>query len=185
MNTMAAILDAPHVQEFCTSVAPDSIACEVECLPLLGEPFNECFSIVPKQIAAHGGVQLTGWAIWEFPGLYIEAEFHAVWQRPDGQIVDITPRPVYFSSILFLPDTKRQYAGIQVDNIRKPLVRDNDLTRFIFLMRRRFEIINQGDLADQHGQITLSNKAAREYSDLIKEVTKLQGRLQRRYATRA
>lgn len=174
-----------HVTEFCNSLASGSTALTVRCEPLLHEPYNECFAIVPKQIAAQGGVQLTGWAIWEVPGVYIEAEFHAVWQRPDGEVIDITPRPFVSDCILFLPDTKRQYAGRQVDNVRKPLVRDNDLVRFFFLLRRRFEILNQGDLANQHGEISLPRKAMREFTDLEKEMTKLQRRLYRRYAAEA
>ena len=185
MNTVTPTLDEAHVLAFCASVVPDSVAYVVQCLPLLGEPFNECFSIVPKQIAAHGGNQLTGWAIWEVPGIYIEAEFHAVWQRPDGQIVDISPRQIYFPCTAFLPDPKRQYVGRQVDNIRQPLVRDNDLVRFLYLCRRRFEIFNQGDLADQHGAITLTNKAMREFTNLKKEMAQLQRRLDRRYAAPA
>ena len=185
MNTITPMLDDAHVLAFCDSVVPASCVYVAQCFPLLGEPFNECFSIVPKQIAAHGGNQLTGWAIWEVPGVYIEAEFHAVWQRPDGQIVDISPRPFYFPSIIFLPDSKRQYVGRQVDNIRKPLVRDQHVIRFLYLSHRRFEILNQGDLADQHGEITLTNKAAREFTNLEKEMAQLQRRLDRRYATRA
>lgn len=182
MNTIVPMLGDAHVLAFGASIAPGGDAHVVQCLPLLHEPFNECFSIVPKQIAAHGGSQLTGWAIWEVPGIYIEAEFHAVWQRPDGQIVDITPRPIYFPSIAFLPDPKRQYVGRQVDNIRQPLVRDNDLVRFLYLCRRRFEILNQGDLADQHGAIALTKKAMREFSNLEKEMAQMHRRLDRRYA---
>jgi hypothetical protein len=182
MNTIMPALGDAHVLEFCASVASGSDPYVVQCFPLLGEPFSECFSIVPKQIVAHGGYQLTGWAIWEFLGVYIEAEFHSVWQGPDGQIVDISPRPIYFPNIAFLPDPQRQYAGRQVDNIRKPLVRDQDVIRFLYLCRRRFEILNQGDLADQHGAISLTDKAMREFMNLEKEMAKLQRRLDRRYA---
>lgn len=184
MNTITPTLGDAHVLEFCASVVPGSSTYVVECMPLFREPFNECFAIVPKQIAAHGGSQLTGWTIWEVPGVYIEAEFHAVWQRPDGVIVDITPRPVYFPSILFLPDPERQYVGRQVDNVRKPLVQDKDVVRFLHLCRRRFEILNEGDLANQNGVVALSPQATREYRDIVKEMTNLQRRLDQRYAAR-
>lgn len=185
MNTITPALEDGHVEAFCALVVPDSVAYVVQCFPLLGEPFNECFSIVPKQIAAHGGNQLTGWAIWEVPGIYIEAEFHSVWQRPDGEIFCITPRPYLFDEILFVPDSTRKYVGRQVDNIRKALVRDNDVVRYLYLCHRRFEILNQGDLADQHGLIALPKKAMREFTNLEKEVAKLYRRLDRRYQTQA
>lgn len=86
MDCVAPLPDAAHVQAFCASVVPGGESYLVECMPLLHEPFDQCFAIVPKQVVAQGGSQLTGWAIWEVPGLYIEAEFHAVWQRPDAEV---------------------------------------------------------------------------------------------------
>lgn len=91
----------------------------------------------------------------ERPGVFIEAEFHAVWRSESGQCLDIVPRPLPFDSITFLPDPNRNYAGLQVDNVRKPLVKDNDLVRYLFLFKRRFAIMNTGDLAGQYGEIVL------------------------------
>ncbi|MDG9854134.1 hypothetical protein N7403_09750 [Pseudomonas nitroreducens] len=141
----------------------------------------ECFNIVPEHIVIHGGKQLTGWALWEVPGVFIEAEFHCVWQDADGVLHDLTPRPIPFERILFLPDSRREYRGRQVDNVRQALVNDRDVFRFLYLAKRIVEITNAGDLAYQHGEIQLPPKAAREYWNIQKEMAQLHLRLDRRY----
>lgn len=170
-----------YVIEFCQRIAPHDVPLRVVHEPLPNQPLLECFRIVPEQIAAHGGKQLTGWAVWETPGVFIEAEFHAVWQQPDGTLRDVTPRPLPFDQILFVPDSRREYAGRQVDNIRQSLVDDRDVVRFLYLAKRRFEILNKGDLADQHGEIRLPPRALKEYRNVQKEMMQLQHRLHRRY----
>ena len=55
---------------------------------------NECFPLVDEYISNHGGERILGWAIWELPGLFIEAEFHAVWKAPAGELIDLSPRPL-------------------------------------------------------------------------------------------
>ena len=181
MNHIAANASLAHVQSFCNRVVPGGTPVAVDCRPLAGQPVNECFAIVEQQVATHGGQQLTGWAIWEVPGVFIEAEFHAAWQQPNGQLLCITPRMQRFPSILFVPDPTRKYTGRQVDNIRQALVKDHDVNRFLHLWRRRFEILNEGDLADQHGAVALGKKALREFQQLEKDMAHLQRRLERRY----
>ncbi len=141
-----AILDALHTQLFCRELVPVETPIIVACRPIPNQPENECFPIVEDYVAANGGKRVIGWSIWERPGVFIEAEFHAVWRSESGQHLDIAPRPIPFTSITFLPDPERNYDGFQVDNIRKPLVKDNDLVRYLFLFKRRFEIVNTGDL---------------------------------------
>lgn len=177
-------LEAQRVQTFCAEVSPGSQPVLVSCRPRFDRAANECFSIVEEQIAANGGSMAVGWAIWEWPGVFIEAEYHAVWKSPDGQLLDLTVRTLLASNILFLADPLREYHGRQIDNVRKPLVRDNDLVRFLFIFRRHFEIMNLGDLAFQHGPISLPPKALKEYQALQKEGARLERRLQNRYAVR-
>jgi len=172
-------IESPHVLEFCNGVVPGQLPILVPYEPLVNKPQMECFAIVPEQVISHGGKQLTGWAIWETQHI-IEAEFHAVWQDTDGRIVDVTPRPFAMEAVLFLEDLSREYTGRQVDNIRKALVKDFYVTRLLQLMKRRFEILNEGNLADQHGEISLSPTVEREYFALEDEVAKLNLRLARR-----
>jgi hypothetical protein len=170
-------IQSAHVLEFCDSVVSGQPPVLVPHEPLANKPMLECLTIVPEHVARHGGKQLTGWAIWEGTHI-IEAEFHAVWQDPEGRIVDLTPRPPELDlvSILFLEDPSREYTGRQIDNVRKPLVDSFNVKRLIKLMERRFEILNEGDLADQY-EIQLPPAVEREYRELEKEVMKLQLRL--------
>lgn len=173
--------ESAHVLDFCRHVVQDQTPVVIPYKPLLGKPVRECFSIVPEHIIAHGGKQLIGWAVWETPGMLIEAEFHAVWQDPQGNLVDLTPRGTHYQTTLFLPDPGREYCGRQIDNFRRPLVDDPDVARFVYLATRLFQITNKGDLAEQYGEIHLAPRALREYRKVEKEMMQLQHRLTRRY----
>ena len=50
-----------------------------------------CFWNVDAHAAEHGGAAIFGWAIFEWPHLFWEAQHHAVWRDPAGQLIDITP----------------------------------------------------------------------------------------------
>lgn len=145
------------VQAFCRRLVVGGRSQYVPVRPVVGEPVDECFTIVPKQVAAHGGEQHIGWAIWIWPGVFIEAEFHAIWKRPDGRLVDVTRKARQCSRVLFLKDPSREYEGVQVDNIRRALNNDPQTLRFIELAHARFLETNRGDLADYHGTIKLES----------------------------
>jgi hypothetical protein len=104
----AADPSAFHVLAFCRGVS-DSTPTAIPLEPLDVQPINECFSVVPNYVAAHGGYVVLGWAIWEWPRVSIEAEFHCVWRSPVGHLVDITPKPEPMESITFLLDPARRY----------------------------------------------------------------------------
>jgi hypothetical protein len=180
-RAQVADIRSSDVIKLCHRISLSDIPILVSHEPLPGQPLLECFSIVPEHIIAQGGEQLTGWAIWEHPGMFIEAEFHCVWKDASGALHDLTPRSIPLEHILFLPDSGREYRGRQVDNIRQPLVNDRDVIRYLHLFTRRFEITNAGDLADQHGEITLPPRALREYRKIEKEMAQLNLRLGRRY----
>lgn len=66
--------------------------------------YGWCSDGVQQKILADGGGPVFGWTIWEWPEVLLTAEFHAVWQNLDGDMVDITPKPGSETSILFVPD---------------------------------------------------------------------------------
>ncbi|MDO9068548.1 MAG: hypothetical protein Q7W05_08830 [Deltaproteobacteria bacterium] len=178
---IAANTSAPHILEFSASIAPGVSPQEVPCQPLPDRPFNECFPSVSEQVTAKGGQQAIGWSLWELPGVFIEAEFHAVWQSPQGDLIDIVPRMRPFTEISFVPDAGRKYENRQVDNVRKQLVADNDVKRFLFLCHRRFQILNAGERALQHTLI-LPKAELRELEANDKEAFRLERRIHKRYA---
>lgn len=178
---IAANISALHALEFSLSIAPDTQAFGVPCQPMPDKSLDDCFPIVAEQVVARGGQQIFGWALWELPGVFIEAEFHSVWKSPEGDVVDIVPRSRPFTEIAFVPDASRRYENRQVDNIRKQLVIDNDVKRFLFLCKRRFAILNAGERAMQHAVI-LPKADMRELEANEKESMRLERRIHKRYA---
>lgn len=176
-----ASLEKSYVQIFIHKLSKGQQAIWVASEPLPGAPEKECFQIVANHIEVHGGSAVTGWAIWEVPDVFIEAEFHCVWQAPDGSLLDLTPHAHRYDEILFLPDSTITYSGRQVDNVRHALVDDRDVIRWLYLCRRHFKIINTDELADMHGLIRLPPTLAKEYHKVMDEIDKLQSRLDRRY----
>ena len=164
--TTPAPLGTSHIAALCAELAPGTAPVLVECRPDHDAPANDCFAQVDKYVQRNGGECVVGWALWEIPHVMLEAEFHAVWQRPeDGQLIDLNPREFSFPQIHFLPDPVRTYEGRQVDNVRRVLCNDTKLKQFIYLKGRQFALMNAGNLANHHGVIDRSVASVR----LIKE----------------
>lgn len=149
----------------------------ISCNPSMGVPENECFPIVSEKVNKEGGRAIIGWTIWERPKLFIEAEFHMVWESPQGELQDIVPRSLPIPRILFLVDHHRHYQERQVDNVRKPLCKDKDVTELLRLFQRTHELLNEGDLASQHGLV----KAPPEYFQVMAQIAQISLRLDRCY----
>lgn len=181
-HPIPAQLDTPETLNFCLQVVPDAHAVLIKNEPFSGAEVMDCFSNVEMVIEQNGGRAVYGWAIWQVPGVYIEAEFHCIWENDAGEMLDITPYTYRTENILFLPDSTRIYRGQQVDNIRQALVNDPDVIRWLYLARKRFEILNTGDLANQHGHIELPPKLAKEFSKVVDEIERLYSRLNLRYS---
>jgi hypothetical protein len=125
---------------------------------------QQCFQNVASKIERHGGTRTVGWRIWERPGLYIEAEFHAIWQPPEGEPIDITPLHDGEASILFLPDKTRLYKGRQRDNIRLAMADSLPLQNIFAAKEQQFRILNRGARARiAAGAIALRGVELAEY----------------------
>ncbi|WP_157489195.1 zinc chelation protein SecC [Lysobacter sp. Root916] len=176
----AGIIQDEHVVLLCRDVEPGSSPTTIPCRPLHAENINDCFEIVSKHISQQGGSEVIGWAIWEWPSVMVEAEFHSVWKSPEGELICLAPRPIPFDEITFLPSAAARYEGRQVDNVRHPLSKDNDIVRFIFLAKQRFALFNRGERAYQHGAILLRESEVKELNRIEKEMHALHKRLSRR-----
>ncbi len=176
--TIAADPHRPHVLQFCEEVVVGATPVRVPCAPDARAQQMDCFETVDQRVRTEGGHRVLGWAIWEAPGILIESEFHAVWAHPvNGALFDIAQRPMTFSAITFIADPSRQYEGRQVDNVRKPLTKDPKVRQFIYLMKRRFEILNTGALADQHGEIELPPRLRKTHDAVMRQLVPLARRL--------
>ena len=116
---------------------------------------NECFPNVEAKIARAGGHMLCGWQLWEWPHILVEAEFHAVWVSPEGEMVDITPKPHGETRILFVPDKRRRYEGVAIDNVRMPLRDDQLIRHFIRASEAIVRVMNRGERVSQFGHVSV------------------------------
>lgn len=98
----------------------------------------------------------------------IEAEFHCIWESPEGELFDITPKMYETENIVFLPDPTKSFTGRQVDNIRKSISVDPNVTRLISLHQEYFRYINHGDLADHYGAVTIKKDFADKHDLMVK-----------------
>jgi hypothetical protein len=150
--------DTPEVRALCAELVPDEAPWVVKVsAPPWANP-NDCTENVASVIERHGGSIEYGWQLWEtLPGLMIEAEFHAVWKDEDGARLDVTPKAhPSINRIAFLPDPNLVYEGRQIDNIRRPLTDEPLIAALIQAAEDWYEATNRGDLADFHGQLTMT-----------------------------
>ena len=139
----------PYVLEFCSSVARDSTPFFMDVEAEAGDQPLDCISNVRRRIAAHGGEPVLGWKIWEWYGIMLEAEFHMVWRTADGLLKDVTPNPLGYKRVLFLPDPSLKFEEKQINNIRTSLIKDARVGEFISVADEVFAIHNAGDRATQ------------------------------------
>jgi hypothetical protein len=83
-----------------------------------------------------GGKAQHGWMILEWPGVLLEAQFHAVWRRSDGTLVDVSLNDD--ERILFLPDRVRVYSGARIPSLQHPLSTASEVANFIAACRELF-----------------------------------------------
>jgi hypothetical protein len=169
---------------FCQSVASNERPRYLKVEPAAGAQPNDCVNVVASQIARRGGAAVTGWQIWEWPKVLVEAEFHVVWEAPDGVLHDVTPKPTpyHITRIVFLPDPGLVYEGKQINNRRKALSPTRDVEDFIAAAEEEFEIINRGERAYQHGRIDLVDDESIEYREIQRRKLDAELRIRQRLA---
>jgi hypothetical protein len=143
------------LRALCVELAPDGVPAYVDVVPASTAVRNECFANVKKQVADSGGSVQFGWALWEMPTLFVEAEFHANWRRPDGGLVDITPKKNDDARTFFLADPVRVYEGRQVMNERRAMRHVPSLAAFLQTFDDLFELLNRGERDREHGTVQL------------------------------
>lgn len=97
-----------EILDLCGGIVAGGIPEFIAHVPAKGAVVRECFPNVMDRVAVDGGELVYGWAIWEWPGVFVEAEHHAVWRSPDG-LIDITPHEYPTKGVLFLPDPSATY----------------------------------------------------------------------------
>jgi len=138
----------------------------VDVVPVNNASANDCFLHVPERVALEGGEQVLGWSLWELPGVFVEAEAHSVWCRPNGKFLDVAPKNSKTARVFFLPDPLLRYEGRQINNVRRAVVHDAYVQAYLDTFTDEFDLMNRGDRAGQFGEIALSGEEVAEYQNI-------------------
>lgn len=135
-------LITPKIRELCRFISEHEPVF-VTVIDESSSIINECFQNVDTYIKEHGGQRVLGWSIWQRANVLIEAEAHAIWKSPTGEMFDITPHINNETSILFLLDNQMTYSGYCIPNIRKALTSSPLVAEFIGLFNERDRIASE------------------------------------------
>lgn len=152
-----------RIRAFCSRLHAGGEPVYVPVTPVPGATLKDCFHSVHRHVRCHGGTALFGWQITEWPCAFLEAEFHAVWQDPHGNLRDITPRQFPLSRSLFLTDSTRRYEGRQIENVIEPLIDSPAVLAYVKACAAHHEFMNREARGNLHGVITLHGADAAEY----------------------
>lgn len=150
----------PAIRKLCAKIGSD---CEPVFVPVRAEAGarrDYCYQNVEAKVTSSSGEVQHGWIIWETPGLLVEGEFHACWVSPEGELLDVSPKPDGETTILFLPDKARKWEGKFIGNVRLPLV-DNAHIRGVIAENERLERLRQKYWCGDHAEIPLDELQGR------------------------
>lgn len=106
-NTLPRSL-TPSLLSFCASISSGKPAF-IPSISIKRSVTSFCFDNVARKVRTSGGAVAYGWAIWHLPGLYFEAEHHAVWRNKLDNLIDVSPQLGGHKRLLFLPDETAVY----------------------------------------------------------------------------
>ena len=145
IETVRKLVQFSELPPFEVETTPDTVtpaieefAAELRCLapvyvpvvPAPGSRAGRCWESVATAMRKHGGHRRYGWAIWERPGLFLTAEFHAVWETNDGELVDPTPKADAEERIAFCAASSLAY-NETFNFLKRPANRRSRLYRVV------------------------------------------------------
>lgn len=124
---------------------------EPEIIPVIVEEYSQlesCYFNVQKKIERDGGKIHYGWDIW-YTNNMCEAEHHAVWENDQGDLIDVTPKQIAVSQVMFVPDSRFIFEGKTIDNIRLNIKNNILVDHMIVLSKAITVLLNTGDRKDE------------------------------------
>jgi SEC-C motif len=173
-----------HAKQFCHEINPSSGPEYIAITPALGCEPKDCFNCVRQKVERAGGRIQYGWAIWEWPGVYIEGEHHAVWERsPGAPLIDITPSDEFGDSRrLFVRDDAAIYdfqnEGSRRDNRRRALNDDPLVEEFFRAVEAKVAILKS---IPGIGEIAVDVETETRFEEAESEHIRLCGLLEMKY----
>ena len=121
--------------------------------------------------------------IWEWPGVYIEAEHHAVWEpSPGAPLIDITPSEEAEARRLFVRDDAAIYdfqnEGVLRENRRRALNDDPLVEAFFRTAEAKVAILNS---LPGVGDIAVDSETEARFEEAESEQIRLCGLLAMKY----
>jgi hypothetical protein len=183
MYTRTPLKISEKVLELCQRIVPGSRPIFLKIAPGAGCKPRECFESVRRKAEREGGRIQYGWALWEWPHAFVEAEHHAVYEPSAGPPwVDLTPCAEGSRQRLFLADDDAPYdfqnEGFRRDNIRLALSEDPDIEEFFKAGKRRSQFYNQ---LPGVGQMQISGSEQRELEKIERRITRAVTTLAEKY----
>ncbi len=171
-------------KQFCREINPSSGPEYIAITPAPGCEPNDCFNCVRQKVERAGGRIQYGWAIWEWPGVYVEAEHHAVWEpSPGATLIDITPSDdPEDTRRLFVRDDAATYdfqnEGVLRHNKWQAQNDDPLIARFFHAVEAKKEILNSLPVV---GEIVVDIETATRFEQAESEHIRLYELLARKY----
>lgn len=122
------------VRSFCRNLNRSVEPVYVDVRPGQADKRVECFFNVRRYVEGLGGAFAYGWSVRMWENVYMEAEHHAVWRRPDGALLDVTPTRGHEARTLFVRDDRLifDFEGMwRRDNVRHALAADALVVDFL------------------------------------------------------
>ena len=106
----AAVIDTvpeitPRLIDLCATVSPHRPVM-VTSRPFTGAISQQCYRNVALYMSDRGGRMVTGWTVWEDPGVYLSLEHHAVWRSPEGDLLCVSPQMCGERRVVFVRQTE-------------------------------------------------------------------------------
>ena len=148
-----------QVRRFADSLVPGAAPVRVQFAAMTPPGVvDECYENVGAVVRSSGGQALLGWTIWEAPGVFLEATFHAVWRGDDGELLDPTPKADGELITLFVPDPNAVDAGGVTPSRHWPLADWKEVADYIDVCRKIDELKREyhPDVCEAPEEITAS-----------------------------
>ena len=100
------------LERLCALLVPGAAPVLVPIRPWGHALPGECFANVERYAEGHGGRRLLGWRLLRWANIMVECEAHAIWESPDGELLDVTPYTQ--SESLFLNDPSMKFTGYRI-----------------------------------------------------------------------
>jgi hypothetical protein len=136
--------------------------------------FNFCYPNAVQLTASEGGTVLTGWKIWHWPRVWFHAVHHAVWLKPNRDVIDVTPQENGADKTFFARRDELTFdpQGLTVVRDRyKLLWNHKKLERLLGVIKKRDELIAENRVLE--GGVLLPTYSEVEMQNLIDEARPL------------